>query len=75
MEISVTKVIPSWRLGEAVCKALGLDETRVARIVIDIDCLNANAVPVYVEMLGTEGLLGVDWTAVDFEIVGTGKNT
>lgn len=44
-----------------VCEALGLDPGRVGRIIIDLDCNNCGPIPIYVEMIGDDRLLSVDW--------------
>ena len=44
-----------------VCEVLGLNSSRVARIIIDLDCDNYGPIPIYVEMIGDDRLLSVDW--------------
>lgn len=48
-------------LEEQVCKALGLDPWLVPRIILDISA--DTYIKVYVEMIGTDTLLQVDWAA------------
>jgi hypothetical protein len=66
------KVTPSHVLAEKVCQVLGLNPRQVTRIVIDLDCRGAGPVLVYVMMLGSEGLLGVDWGGTEFKIISAG---
>ena len=45
-----------------VCEALGLVPMTVQRIIIDIDSEDMNApLPVYVQMVGSENILSLDW--------------
>lgn len=44
-----------------VCKALGLNPSRTSRIIIDLDCNNCGPIPIYVEMIGDDRLLFLDW--------------
>jgi hypothetical protein len=50
-------------LGEMVCEALGIKPEEVVRIVIDMDASSPGPVCIYVEMIATDRMLKVDWTA------------
>jgi hypothetical protein len=56
-------------LGELVCQALGLEPGLINRIIIDIKA--CEILKIYVEMVGTEKLLDLDWEAAlkDAEVV------
>ena len=47
---------------EQVCEALGLDSSKVTRIIIDLDVRNYGPTPVYVEMIADERILALDWS-------------
>ena len=49
-----------------LCKGVGVDSTRVRRIVLDVNY--ANVVLVYVEMLGTDDLLNVSFNLNGIEV-------
>lgn len=58
-------------LGVKVCEALGIDPDLVQRIVIDIDACRVGPLPVYVQMIGTDKLLNIDWSfdGVDIDLI------
>jgi len=45
----------------AICEAIGIDANFVQRIILDLQV--EDVVKVYVQMMGDEQLLDIDWTA------------
>ena len=60
-------------VGEAICKAAGIDPSTVCRVVLDLDCGSAGPGKIYIQSMTTENLLKYDWKAfcdgADVEIV------
>ena len=50
----------------SLCKAVGVDASRVRRIVIDAEV--GNAIKVYIDMFGTDELLTVDFSTTEIKI-------
>jgi len=59
-------------VGEAICKALGIDYSTVQRVVLDLEC-GPGVGKVYIQHVTTENLLKYDWKAfcdgADVEII------
>ena len=55
------EIISGEALGMAVCEAMGIDPHRTGRIILDLG-VGFEPVKVYVEMIGDDRLLSVDWS-------------
>ena len=55
----VRQPILSEDLAEGICKALGIDPREVWRVIID--CKRDRLAMVYVEVMGSDQLLDLDW--------------
>lgn len=51
-------------LGKDICEALGLDPKQVRKVVVEAFVQGTEPVWVYVQMVGIEGLLRIDWSAL-----------
>jgi hypothetical protein len=57
---SETKVITGDKLGAAICEAMGIDPSKVQRVIVDAEV--GQPAKVYFQMVGDERLLKTDWS-------------
>lgn len=51
------------RLGTLLCEALGVSPDSARRVILDVNICSDKPIAVYVEMIGDERLLTIDWQA------------